>query len=62
MLTDSRRLPIETPEPAERVYFDDPAAAVARLIELYDRASHFLLDRFLATLQGGRPAARYRAF
>ena len=32
-MIDNRTLPVETPEPAERVFFDDPAAAVARLIE-----------------------------
>ena len=58
----SRLLPVETPEPVERAFFDDPKAAVARLVELYDRASQFLLDRFLATLGGAPPQARYRAF
>ncbi|SMO39167.1 AMP nucleosidase [Paracoccus laeviglucosivorans] len=61
-MTDNRLLPIESPAPAERVYFDDPVAAVERLIELYERASHFLLDRFVETLEGIAPRARYRAF
>ena len=58
----SRLLPVETPDPVERAFFDDPKAAVDRLIELYDRASQYLLDRFLATLGGAPPQARYRAF
>jgi len=60
---DPRLLPVETPEPVERTQFTDPEAAVARLIELYDRAADFLLDRFLGLLaEGARPVARYRAF
>ncbi|SDL68849.1 AMP nucleosidase [Paracoccus chinensis] len=59
----SRLLPVETPEPVGREYFDDPHAAVERLIELYDRATGWLLDRFVGTLRGGPPpAARFRAF
>lgn len=59
----SRLLPIETPEPVGREYFDNPHAAVERLIELYDRATGWLLDRFVGTLRGGPPpAARFRAF
>ena len=61
-MIDNRTLPVETPEPAERVFFDDPVAAVARLIELYERAARYLLDRFVATLEGKKPEARYRAF
>ena len=61
-MIDNRTLPVETPEPAERVFFDDPTAAVARLIELYERAAQYLLDRFVATLEGRQPEARYRAF
>ncbi|WP_211596165.1 AMP nucleosidase [Paracoccus aestuariivivens] len=62
MMTDRRQLPVDTPPPAEMVYFDDPDAAVQHLIALYERASHFLLDRFVLTLQGETPKARYRAF
>ncbi len=61
-MIDNRTLPVETPEPAERVFFDDPAAAVARLIELYERSAQYLLDHFVATLAGNLPKARYRAF
>ncbi|MBV0891150.1 AMP nucleosidase [Paracoccus sp. Z118] len=59
---NARLLPVETPPAVERRFFDDPVAAVDRLVELYDRSSAFLLDRFLETLAGGEPAARFRAF
>ncbi|AXC49270.1 AMP nucleosidase [Paracoccus suum] len=62
MDTDPRFLPVETPDPVEREQFTDPAAAVARLIELYERSAGFLLDRFVSTLGGAPPRARYRAF
>ncbi|WBU56876.1 AMP nucleosidase [Paracoccus sediminicola] len=55
-------LPLETPDAVERDYFSDPKAAVQRLAELYDRASGFLTERFVACLGGERPKARYRAF
>ena len=47
----SRLLPVETPDPVERAFFDDPKAAVDRLIEVYDGAAQYLLDRFLAALE-----------
>ncbi|MDM7255968.1 MAG: AMP nucleosidase [Paracoccus sp. (in: a-proteobacteria)] len=62
MTKDTRFLPVETPEPAPRQQFTDPAAAVDRLIALYDRASAYLLEKFTGTLDGETPAARYRAF
>jgi AMP nucleosidase len=42
--------------------FSDPAAAVARLEDLYGTACGFLVERFREALSGGRPAARFRAF
>ena len=42
--------------------FDDPAAAVARLEQLYDGATRFLADHFSAAVNRGRPMARVRAF
>ena len=62
MDTDSRFLPVETPEPAAREQFTDPRAAVKRLQELYSEATGFLVERFVGTLEGQRPSARYRAF
>ncbi|WP_347266933.1 AMP nucleosidase [Paracoccus sp. (in: a-proteobacteria)] len=61
-MTRDDGLPLETPEPVARSHFDDPAAAVERLIALYQRSAQFLLQRFVATLRGGPPRARYRAF
>ncbi|PZO67426.1 MAG: AMP nucleosidase [Paracoccus denitrificans] len=62
MDTTPRLLPVETPPAAEREYFDNPEAAVDRLIELYDRATAFLLENFVETLSGKSPQARFRAF
>jgi AMP nucleosidase len=62
MTTDPRFLPVRTPEPAERSQFTDAKAAVARLRELYEHATAFLLDRFKETLGGAEPTARFRAF
>ncbi len=61
-MTENRTLPLETPHSPGREQFDDAAAAVERLIQLYDRATGFLLDHFVATLQGRTPRARYRAY
>ena len=61
-MTRDNGLPLESPERAPFEYFDDAGAAVARLNQLYQRASTFLLERFVATLGGTRPTARYRAF
>ncbi|MCF3974309.1 AMP nucleosidase [Paracoccus salsus] len=62
MDTDSRFLPIETPEPAARDQFSDPRAAVQRLQQLYAEATQFLLGHFSRLIEGGKPHARYRAF
>lgn len=62
MAQDSRFLPVETPEPVEREIFTTPEAAVQRLTALYDRATGFLHQHFVETLNGVRPKARYRAF
>jgi len=56
------KLPIETPPPAPAEEFTDAAAAVERLIALYDEATGFLRRQFAATLSGGRPEARFRAY
>ena len=55
-------LPVETPDPVEREYFSDPAAAVDRLTALYDEATVWLSARFVDSLNGAPPVARYRAF
>lgn len=55
-------LPILTPDPATPESFTDPAAAVARLEELYFNATGFLSRHFAAAVTGRKPAARIRAF
>jgi len=55
-------LPILTPAPAAPESFTDPAAAVARLEELYFAATGFLSQHFAAAVTGQKPQARIRAF
>ena len=62
MDTDSRYLPVETPDTPGRQQFTDAAAAVAQLQHLYAQATGFLLDRFVKALEGSKPVARFRAF
>lgn len=62
MDTDSRFLPVETPDMSPREQFTDAAAAAARLCELYEEATGFLLGHFTRLLAGEQPRARYRAF
>jgi AMP nucleosidase len=52
----------DTPATPPAEDFTDAAAAVERLILLYDIASAFLRDRFADTIAGRAPAARIRAF
>lgn len=53
---------ILSPPPAKAEAFTDAEAAVSRLEALYAQATHFLFDKFSATLQGVRPHGRVRAF
>ncbi|WP_368185416.1 AMP nucleosidase [Aestuariibius sp. HNIBRBA575] len=53
---------IHSPEFGEHEAFNDPAKAVARLIELYDAATKFLCEKFSDALSNGNPGVRYRAF
>ncbi|SES10041.1 AMP nucleosidase [Tranquillimonas rosea] len=55
-------LPVVSPPMPEPESFSDPAAAVDRLMELYDGATAFLRERFSETVKAGHPQARYRAF
>ena len=52
----------DTPVTPPAEDFTDAAAAVERLILLYDIAADFLRDRFADTVAGRPPAARIRAF
>ncbi len=54
--------PILTPSLSGHERFDNPAAAVDRLIELYDAGTAFLREHFQKTVGGGLPDTRFRAF
>lgn len=56
------QLDIITPDSPAPQEFTDPAAAVARLEQLYDIATRFLCQHFSAAMSGGHPGVRYRAF
>ena len=51
-----------TPPPIPTEMFDDAAAAVRRLEEIYERNTAFLRERFEAYLDGNDPGCRVRAF
>ncbi|MBF9034917.1 AMP nucleosidase [Rhodobacterales bacterium HKCCE2091] len=55
-------LPVSSPPARAPEDFRDAAAAVARLVELYEEATGFLRDRFGEVVGGGTPDHRYRAF
>ncbi len=57
-----KSLKIQTPPVPAPEAFTDPAAALARLRELYDTAAAYLCEKFAETLSGGVPSSRYRAF
>jgi AMP nucleosidase len=55
-------LPVLTPDLPRGEDFEDPTAAVDRLIALYRGSVQFLSQRFVQTMTTGRPATRFRAF
>jgi AMP nucleosidase len=55
-------LPVLTPDLPAAEEFEDPRAAVDRLIALYRGSVQFLSQQFVQTMTAGRPAARFRAF
>jgi AMP nucleosidase len=61
-MSDARSLSVAAPETPDHEFFSDPAAAVDRLIELYEIASNFLCQRFNDALNTGQPDVRYRAY
>ena len=61
-MIEETSLPILTPQLSASVAFTDPAAAVARLEELYEEATTFLAEQFSGVVRTGKPAARIRAF
>ena len=60
-MTDTN-LPLLTPDLPAFEAFTDPAAAVARLEEIYFAATEFLSRHFSDSVTKGKPAARVRAF
>ncbi|SEP68062.1 AMP nucleosidase [Loktanella sp. DSM 29012] len=58
----TRPLPLRTPDVPDAAAFTDPAAAVARLCDLYDAAAGFLTDAFQHMLNTGAADHSYRAF
>ncbi|RMD47309.1 MAG: AMP nucleosidase, partial [Alphaproteobacteria bacterium] len=60
-MTPAPRLPLAGPDQPAPALFDDPAAAVARIGEIYRNSVDFLRARFAAALAGGALEARYRA-
>jgi AMP nucleosidase len=57
-----RVIPIITPEVPQAETFDDAAAAVDRLIALYQSGTRFLTEKFNEVIRTGQPPHRYRAF
>lgn len=53
--------PIQRPERTDYTAFTDPAAAVARLAEIYDRNTHFIRNAFSEVTHGRVPDGRFRA-
>ena len=53
---------IRIPDTPKTQSFTDPAAAVARLEELYDQATTFLAQGFADVMRNGAPHGRLRAF
>jgi AMP nucleosidase len=55
-------LPVLTPDLPAAEDFEDPKAAVDRLIALYRGSVQFLSQQFVQTMTTGRPATRFRAY
>lgn len=60
-MNDQNPVTVLSPDYPASESFSDPAAAVARLHELYDLSTSFLRENFSRILAEGAPAARYRA-
>ncbi|MBL3563033.1 AMP nucleosidase, partial [Rhodovulum sulfidophilum] len=60
-MPDQSDLPLSSPSLPEAEAFTDAAAAVGRLVELYETATGFLRARFAEVLSGSAPHARFRA-
>ncbi len=53
---------IRTPDVPNPEKFTDPAAAVARLEELYEKATSFLCENFAKAMEASTPSERFRAY
>jgi len=62
MMQDETTTPILTPDAPAAQTFTDAALAVARLEEIYEQSTAFLMQHFIASVRGGKPAARVRAY
>ena len=62
MTISHRQMPVQTPDLSGPERFDDAVAAVDRLTELYQASVLFLRDKFSATIGGGMPESRFRAY
>ncbi len=62
MIPSDANLPVISPDVPAPEEFRDPAAAVARLQELYKIAVDFLTETFSENVIGARPETRFRAF
>ena len=62
MQDQAGQLEVVSPRVPASELFDDPKAAVARLCALYDAAAAFLRDNFMASMEGGHPGVRFRAY
>ncbi|MDJ1008530.1 MAG: AMP nucleosidase [Paracoccaceae bacterium] len=61
-MTFARNLPIVSPDLPGPETFRDAELAVACLRRLYDGATEFLCEHFVAALKSGDPGKRFRAF
>ncbi|MEL7461663.1 MAG: AMP nucleosidase [Pseudomonadota bacterium] len=61
-MTYARNLPVVTPDAPDHEAFSDAAAAVKRLIALFEGATGFLCDRFVEVLSSGNQNQKFRAF
>jgi AMP nucleosidase len=58
---DSEFLTVHMPDLPGAEAFDDAAAAVARIEEIYTTATGYLSERFHEAMRGGHPGCRFRA-
>ncbi|MGR3570266.1 AMP nucleosidase [Brevirhabdus sp.] len=62
MINEKHNFPVHSPDVPTPEIFTDADKAVARLRELYDIATSFLVESFAHALRSERQSVRYRAF